>query len=202
MDIIMILMFFLILFLLMRNIAARAELQRQEQDAVVYHRDSRKWTKVMRILAGVGAALVAAVVVFFLTKGRITFADPSFFTWLALAVAFVFFAVAPYNQAEWAITEKGLFIYNAGQMIPWTQVITTGIQPGKPDRMQKVTIQIKKSQGEFLKPKFQVIGVDSQEEAKEISDLIREFVHALDRKKIYKRTMEERQVDIQKRRFY
>ena len=202
MDIIMILMFFLILFLLMRNIAARAELQRQEQDAVVYHRDSRKWTKVMRILAGVGAALVAAVVVFFLTKGRITFADPSFFTWLALAVAVVFFAVAPYNQAEWAITEKGLFIYNAGQMIPWTQVITTGIQPGKPDRMQKVTIQIKKSQGEFLKPKFQVIGVDSQEEAKEISDLIREFVHALDRKKIYKRTMEERQVDIQKRRFY
>ena len=49
-----------------------------------------------------------------------------------------------------------------------------------------------------MKQRYQMMGVVSTEEAKQISDLIREFIHALDRKKIYKRTMEERDTELER----
>ena len=87
-----------------------------------------------------------------------------------------------------------------GQFIPWGQVITTGVQNGK--HMKKIVVQIKKEQGEMFKARYQMMGTDDLEEAKKVSDLIREFVHALDKKKIYTRNIEERATEFKKRRWF
>ena len=68
--------------------------------------------------------------------------------------------------------------------------------------MKKVVIQIKKEQGEVFKTRYQMIGMEDLQEAERISELIRQFVHALDRKKMYKKTVEERATDLKKRRWF
>lgn len=188
------------LFLLMRNIASRAEMNRLKEEAVVAHEDKRTWVRVCRILCAIGAVAVAAMIGVFIVKGETMLLEGGLFSWLALVMAFAFFAVTPYSLHEWVITEKGIFIYNVGQLIPWGQVITTGVQNGK--RMKKVVIQIKKEQGEVFKTRYQMIGMEDLQEAERISELIRQFVHALDRKKMYKKTVEERATDLKKRRWF
>ena len=200
MDIIMIVLLLAELFILMRNIASRAELNRLKEEAVVIHVDQRTWVKVCRILCAVAAVAIAALIGLFIMQGETAMLEGGLFSWLALVLAFAFFAIAPYTLHEWVITEKGIFIYNVGQLIPWGQVITTGVQNGK--RMKKVVIQIKKEQGEVFKTRYQMIGMKDMEEANRISELIRQFVHALDRKKIYKKTIEERATDLKKRRWF
>ena len=186
MEILMIVMLLAILFFMMKNIAARSEFNRLKAEAVVVHEDHRRWIRVCRILCGVLAAGVAVTIIWFLSQGQVQFMETNLFGWLSMFLAFLFFAVTPYNMQDWLITEKGIFIYNMGELIPWGQVITTGIQ----------------EQGEILKQRYQMMGVVSTEEAKQISDLIREFIHALDRKKIYKRTMEEHNTELKKRRWF
>lgn len=198
----MIVMLLAMIFLMMKNIASKAELGRLKEGAVVVHTDHRKWTKLLRILSGICAVITAGIVIFFLFNVDMYTLNSGLFSWLALIFAFLFFALTPYNQEEWVITEKGLFIYNTGEFIPWGQVITTGIQGNKGKRMKKVVIQIKKEQGEFMKARYQTMGVASLEEANEISALIREFVHALDRKKMYKRNLEEHKTELKKRRWF
>ncbi len=200
MDIIMIVLLLAELFLLMRNIASRAEMNRLKEEAVVAHEDKRTWVRVCRILCAIGAVAVAAMIGVFIVKGETMLLEGGLFSWLALVMAFAFFAVTPYSLHEWVITEKGIFIYNVGQLIPWGQVITTGVQNGK--RMKKVVIQIKKEQGEVFKTRYQMIGMEDLQEAERISELIRQFVHALDRKKMYKKTVEERATDLKKRRWF
>lgn len=200
MDFFMIIMLLAVLFIMMKNIASRAEFNRLKEGAVVVHQDSRKWVRVCRILCVFGAVAVAGIIIFFLSRGELEVLEGGLFSWLTMMVAFIFFAVAPYNLQEWLITEKGVFIYNMGQLIPWGQVITTGVQDGK--KMKKVVIQIKKEQGEMFKARYQMMGMEDLEEAKKISDLIRQFIHALDRKKIYKKNMEEHATDLKKRRWF
>ena len=200
MEFLMIVMLLAILFFMMKNIAARSEFNRLKADAVVVHEDHRRWIRVCRILCGVLAAGVAGIIIWFLSQGQVQFVETNLFGWLSMFLALLFFAVTPYNMQDWLITEKGIFIYNMGEMISWGQVITTGIQEHK--KRPRLVIQIKKEQGEILKQRYQMMGVVSTEEAKQISDLIREFIHALDRKKIYKRTMEEHNTELKKRRWF
>ena len=74
--------------------------------------------------------------------------------------------------------------------------------PSKKGRMSRITLQIKKEQGEIFKARYQTLGIENEEEAKKISDLIREFIHALDRKKIFIRNKEEHETDIRKRKWF
>lgn len=200
MEIVMIVLLLAVLFILMKNISSRAEFNRLKEEAVICHTDKRRWVKVCRILSGVGAAAVAVLIAVFTVQQNTVALEGGFFSWICLVMALAFFAIAPYTLHDWLITEKGLYIYNMGQFIPWGQVITTGVQNGK--HMKKIVIQIKKEQGEMFKARYQMMGTDDLEEANKVSDLIRQFVHALDKKKIYKRTIEERATEFKKRRWF
>lgn len=200
MEIVMIVLLLAILFILMKNISSRAEFNRLKEEAVICHRDQRRWVKVCRILSGIGAVAVGALIAVFTVQQNTVALEGGFFSWICLVMALAFFAIAPYTLHDWLITEKGLYIYNMGQFIPWGQVITTGVQNGK--HMKKIVVQIKKEQGEMFKARYQMMGTDDLEEANKVSDLIREFVHALDKKKIYKRNIEERATEFKKRRWF
>ena len=202
MELLMIVMLLAEIFVMMRNVASKAELNRLRAEAVISHTDKRKWTKWIRIISGVCTVLVTGLVIYFLFNESAYTLHSGLFSWLALIFALLFFTVTPYNQQEWVITEKGIFIYNTGEFIPWGQVITTGVQPGKGKRMTRVVLQIKKEQGEMFKANYQLMGVETVEEANQISDLIRDFIRALDRKKMYKRNLEERKTELKKRKWF
>lgn len=190
------------IFVLMKNSVAKGEMKRfaKEEGVLIVHYDTRKWVKVMRIICGVAAAVTAGFLIYMLIVWNVLFLADNIFNMIALCAAFLYFAVAPYNTGNWVLSDKGIFIYNTGSVVPWSQVITTGIISNKNHHI--VNIQIKKQQGEMFKSQFQMIRVDSAEQAKEVSELIRQFVHALDRKKMFKRVQEEKRTDLKKRQWF
>ena len=191
-----------VIFMTVRNISSRISLKHLQEEAIVYHRDTRRWPKVLRIICLVLAAGLFGFLIYYLGQVNLINLADIFFGWLAAIAVLVFFGVAPFNQQEWAITEKGVFVYNAGTMIPWGQIITSGVVPAKKGRRHRITLQIKKEQGEIFKAQYQPLGIETEEEARRVSDLIRDFIHALDRKKIYKRNKEEHETELKKRRWF
>ena len=202
MGIVMIVLLLVILFVLMRNMGAKAEMKRLKEEAIVYHKDTRKWISVSRVIFGVLAVVSVAMLFWFIFRGDVATMDDVFYSWLGMIAAFLFFCIAPYNASDWVITEKGVYVYNMGRMVPWAEIITTGIAPVKKNGRCRVTLQLRKQEGEMFKARFQPLGTNSEAEAKEYSDLIREFIHALDRKKMFKREVEEKKTDIKKRKWY
>ena len=85
------------LFILMRNIASRAEMNRLKEEAVVVHVDQRIWVKVCRIMCAIAAVAIAALIGFFIAQGETALLEGGLFSWLALVLAFAFFAIAPYT---------------------------------------------------------------------------------------------------------
>ncbi len=202
MGIFMIVLLFAILFFLMRNMGAKAEMKRLKEEAIVFHKDDRKWVPIVRGICGVLAAVSIGLLVYFFIRGNVATLDDIFYSWLGLIAAFLFFSIAPYNTSEWAIVEKGVYVYNMSRLVPWAEIITTGVAPTKKNGRCRVTLQIRKQEGEMFKARFQPLATNNEAEAKEYSDLIREFIHALDRKKMYKRDIEEKKTDIKKRKWY
>ncbi len=191
-----------VIFMIVRNVSSRIALKKLKDEAIVYHRDTRRWPRIARIVCLVLAAGVLGFLIYYLTIVNLINLADVFFGWMAAIAVLIFFGTVPYNQQDWAITEKGVFIYNTGDVIPWGQIITSGVMPAKKGRMHRVTLQIKKEQGEVFKARYQTLGIESEEEARRISDLIREFIHALDRKKMFIRNKEEHETDIRKRKWF
>ncbi|MBQ5959514.1 MAG: hypothetical protein IJL53_02490 [Firmicutes bacterium] len=191
-----------VVFMIVRNTSSLLSLKKLKEEAIVYHRDTRRWPRIAKIICLVLAAGVFGFLVYYLTIVNLINLADVFFGWLAAIAVLVFFGTVPYDQQDWAITEKGIFVYNTGDLIPWGQIITCGVMPSKKGRMSRITLQIKKEQGEIFKARYQTLGIENEEEAKKISDLIREFIHALDRKKIFIRNKEEHETDIRKRKWF
>lgn len=188
-------------FVLMKNLSSKSEMKRIEQEGVVVaHHEKRKWVRNGRIACAVFAGIVVIFCVVKLISGDQFFLIENLFTLIAVVISLMYFTIAPYDMEEWLILDRGVYIYNAGALIPWTQVITTGQIEKK--NTHTVVIQIKKEAGELFKAQYQLIHADSKEEAEQIGQLIRQFVHAMDRKKMFKRNMEEKKIDIRKRKWY
>lgn len=191
-----------VIFMIVRNTSSLMSLKKLKDEALIYHRDTRRWTKVARIICLVLAAAVFGFMIYYLTVVNLINLANIFFGWLAAIAVLVFFGTVPYNQQEWAVTEKGVYIYNVGDLIPWGQIITSGVMPAKKGRMHRVTLQIKKEQGEIFKARYQTLGIESDADARKVSDLIREFIHTLDRKKMFIRNKEEHETELRKRRWF
>ena len=143
-----------VVFMIVRNISSLLSLKKLKEEAIVYHRDTRRWPRIAKIICLVLAAGVFGFLVYYLTIVNLINLADVFFGWLAAIAVLVFFGTVPYDQQDWAITEKGIFVYNTGDLIPWGQIIPCGVMPSKKGRMSRITLQIKKEQGEIFKARL------------------------------------------------
>ncbi len=190
------------LFLLMRNITSSNELKEYEKgnhgEVLYVMKDSRRSMIVLRIAGAVVAlAVIALFVIDIVLYDR--FIDVDSTRALSLVLGCLIFAIAPYSTSRWVMTKDGIYIYSSGIFVPWTQMITTGVQKRKGNTF--ITLQIKKEQGEYLKQAYQLLMV-KPEDAERLSSMIREFIHTVDKMKMLKHIKDEKAVEKKKKTWY
>ena len=182
----------LFLFLLVRNINGRIEYKEYasgKRGEVLYvMKDERKSIIVYRVI---GLLVIIATIVLFIlniTKYE-SFLNIDGMQPAALVIGLSILVFAPYSTHLWVMTQDGIFVYNNGSFIPWSELITSGVQTRR--KVTYITIQIKKEKGEFLKQPFQFLAV-KEEDSERLSSLIREFIHAIDKMKMLKHIKDEK----------
>ncbi len=183
----------------MRGIIASTEMKRQAKDHPLYvMQDRRTWVRVGRILSGAMVVLVLGV--YFYDVSRVeTFFDVDAMQPLSISLGFAFFAFVPYSSSRWVMKEDGVFVYNSNKFIPWTQLITAGVQ--KKRKNTYITLDIKKEAGEIFKQTYCVLMV-KEEDAERLCDMIKQFINSIDKMKRIKHIQDEKKVPKKKRTWY
>lgn len=191
-----------LIFLTIKNLLAKntmKELARTQKVLEVHHETRRRVT-VGRVLCGVAALLLACATVFGIFIVPMAPFTTLPYEFLTLVVLLAYYAIAPLDAQEWLITEDGLYTMASGKIIPWSEIVTSGVIHRK--KRILVTVQIKRVKGEYFKVVYQQLGLTDAQKAENVSQLIRDFIHALDRAKLLHKKREEQKVEAHKRNFY
>ena len=190
---------FAFLFMLLRNIAAKMEYNTQKKNALFVFKEHSRLILAGRIFAGVLllAMLIAVAYDMIALGGMVLF--PEISLPVCVSVGLAFFAFFPYSTALWTMNDKGIFVYNSNKFLPWSQIITTGIQKKK--KKTFLVLTIKKEQGEFFKQTFYLLKVPA-EQAEELGEMIRKFVKTYEKMKLYKHVQEERNTERKRRTWF
>ena len=183
----------------MRNISAGVELKKYSEGNPLYiMKDTRLWVRIGRILAAVMMVAVIAIFIYDIMYVE-SFFDVDAFRPLALVLGLGLFAIAPYSTSRWVMTEEGIFSYNSNLFIPWSQLITSGVQRRKNKTF--LILNVKKEQGEMFKQTFYLLMVKT-EDADHLDEVIHQFIRSIDKMKRLKHVREEKQVAKKKNSWY
>ena len=83
--------------------------------------------------------------------------------------------------------------------MPWSQIITTGIQKKK--KKTFIVLTVKKEQGEIFKQTFYMLKIPA-DKADELSEMIRKFIKTYEKMKLYKHVQEERNTERKRRTWF
>ncbi len=188
----------MIFFFLIKNIQSDREFKQYSQDAISVFHDSRKTHKVARVVFKILFVLSLVLLVVTVVVWKIQ--NPgTLMSVLCLVIGCFLFAFFPFTPGRWVLTGKGIYVYNNGVFIPWTQMIGTEILPR--GKQTYIIINLKQTEKEHGKrTAYPVLVPGSQ--AKDLCNMIREFITVMDRKKYQKQLNEERAVPLKDRKFY
>lgn len=175
------------------------ELKRHcQEDPLYIMKDERRSVRIGRILA---ALLMIAVLIIFIYDIVVveTFFDVDAMRPLALMLGLGLFVFTPFSTSRWVMTHEGIFVYNNNIFLPWSQLITTGIQKKK--KKTYIVLQVKKESGELFKQTYYLLMV-KPEDAERLSEMIRQFIRSLDKMKRLKHIQDEKKVPKKKRTWY
>ncbi len=188
----------LIFFFLMKNIHSNREFKQYSQEAITVYHDPRKSHKIARVVFKILFILSIALMVVAVFVWRLQ--DPSsLLSLICLVIGCFLFAFFPFTPGRWVLTDRGIYIYNNGIFIPWTQMIGTDILPR--GKQTYIILKIKQTEKEHGKRTAYPILVPGTQ-AKDLCNMIREFITVMDRKKYRKQLNEERAVPLKDRKFY
>lgn len=137
-------------YALIKKILGYLNLRRYEKEGAVIYRYQTTMHKVMRILCLVSGALFGLLYIYQLAVGKLTFSMNT----SALILFIVYFGILPTTTGYWALTRKGIFTYLYDQFIPWTELITIGMEQKKGDPAKApyfLTLVVKKGKSDFFK---------------------------------------------------
>ena len=188
------------LFLTVHNINAAIELKAykkgQHGEVLYAMEEDRLWIKILRILALLLMLFVIGVYIYDVTQVE-RFSDVDGMRPLSIVFGLALFAFAPFSTSRWVMTGEGVYVYNSASFVPWSQMITTGVQRRK--NSTYLVIQIKKEKGEFFKQTFTMLRT-RPEDADRLSSMVREFIHALDKLKMLKHIKDEKEEQQKKKK--
>ena len=181
------------LFLTVHNFSSGMECKaytRGERGKVLYvMEDKRTWIKIARVFCFLLILGTIALYVYDVTHVE-RFSDVDGMQPLSLVAALSLFAFAPFSTSRWVMTENGIYVYNSGSFVPWSQMITTGITHHKKNTY--LVVQIKKEKGEIFKQAFTMLMVP-ESDVENLNTTVREFIHAVDKMKLLKHIKDEKE---------
>ena len=187
-----------IFFFLIKNIHSDREFKEYSKEAITVYQDTRTSHKAARIffkVLFVLLILLGIAAIFFLH-----IQDPSsILSLLCLILGCFLFAFYPFTPGRWVLTNRGIYVYNTGTFIPWTQMVGTEILPR--GKQTFIILNIKQTEKEHGKRTAYPLLVPGSQ-AKDLCNMIREFITVMDRKKYRKQLNEERAVPLKDRKFY
>lgn len=186
-----------IMLAIILNFHAYQDYKRYSQTALRTYSDTSLRHKILRIFCLIGFILfmTAFFYICFFTEWSLQ----ETFAVLALALLLALFAFVPFSSSLWTMNDKGIYIYRARRFIPWSQIIRTGIQTNR--KTTYLTLQVKKEAGEVLKRIYYAV-IIPPEDGDEVRNIIREFLHALDKQRYYKNRQDEKKVELKDRKWY
>ncbi len=180
------------------NAFALKEYRRLSQNAIRSYSDNSRFRKAVRCILCVLCVLtLLSIPVFILLK--FSHSLDFYLTLLLTALFLGLYGFVPFSAGTWCITGEGVYIYRVRKLIPWTQIIRTGAQTVR--KRTFLTLQVKKQKGEMFKQVFYSCRIPA-DEVDEARQIIREFLHTLDRQRLMKKRREEQSVELKDRRFY
>ncbi|MBQ7050825.1 MAG: hypothetical protein IJN87_09370 [Firmicutes bacterium] len=188
----------LLFFFLMKNIHSDREFKQYSQEAITVYHDPRKTHKIARVFFKILFVLSIALLIVGVFVWHIQ--DPSsILSLICLSIGCFLFAFYPFTPGRWVLTARGIYIYNSGIFIPWTQMIGTEILPR--GKQTYIILNIKQTEKEHGKRTAYPILVPGTQ-ARDLCNMIREFITVMDRKQHRKQFNAERAVPLKDRKFY
>ncbi len=188
----------LLFFFLVKNIHSDRDFKQYSQDAISVYQDPRKSHQVARVFFKILflLSIVLLIVAVFVWHVQDL---ASILSAICLIIGCFLFAFYPFTPGRWVLTARGIYIYNSGIFIPWAQMIGTEILPR--GKQTYIIINIKQTEKEHGKRTAYPILVPGTQ-AKDLCNMIREFITVMDRKKYRKQLNEERAIPLKDRKFY
>ena len=125
--------------------------------------------------------------------------DPS--TWLSiicLLVGSFLFAFFPFTAGRWIMTDRGIYVYNYGTFIAWPQMI--GVQIVPRGKKAFLVLTLKKATASSLKKTSYPLMIEGAK-AVDLSNMIREFINTVDRKRYRKQFNEEHEKKMKTKKY-
>ncbi len=184
-------------FFMVLNYHALLDYKKYSQKALRVFTETRKSRKTLRILCIIGAVVCLGV---FITALIFRFMDAAnAMAFMALAFLLALHGFVPFSSALWTLDANGVYIYRARRFIPWTQIIQHGSI--KKRKTTLLTFRLKQETGEMFKRIYYSV-ILPEEQLEETQQIIREFLHAIETQKYYKRRQEEKKQDLKDRKWY
>lgn len=189
---------FLIFFFLMKNIHSTQEFKKYSQNAISVFHDTRKSFKIARVVFKLLFVLSIVLLIVCLVVQKLNSLD-ALLSIVCLILGCLLYAFYPFTPGRWVLTESGIYVYNNDTFIPWTQMIGTEILPR--GKQTYIIIKVKQTEKEHGKRTSYPILVPGSQ-AKDLCNMIREFILVMDRKKYRQHQNEERAIPLKDRKFY
>ena len=187
-----------IFFFLLKNIHNDREFKEYSQDAIAVYHDTRTSHKISGILFKILFVLLFLLGIVSIFVLHIQ--DPSsILTIVCLVLGCFLFAFYPFTPGRWVLTNRGIYVYNTGTFLPWTQMVGTEILPR--GKQTFIILNIKQTEKEHGKRTAYPLLVPGPQ-AKDLCNMIREFITVMDRKQYRKQLNHERAVPLKDRKFY
>ena len=187
------------LFLMMRNLSSASEYRKRAKNKNLYvMEDHRLWVRIARILCGIMILVIAGIFIYDIIYVE-SFFDVDAFRPLALCLGLALFAFAPFSTSRWVMTEEGIYIYNSNLFVPWSEMITSGVQ--HKEQKAFLTLHVKKEKGEMFKQTFYILMV-KPEDADTLDAMIHQFIRSIDKMKRLKHIQEEKKTTKKKNSWY
>ena len=184
-------------FFLIKNIYNYGLYKDYAKTAIFTFEDTRPFYKAMRILFSL--CFFIFVVLLLLACFVWHPQDPS--TWLSiicLLVGSFLFAFFPFTAGRWIMTDRGIYVYNYGTFIAWPQMI--GVQIVPRGKKAFLVLTLKKGDGDQLKKTSYPLMIEGAK-AVDLSNMIREFINTVDRKRYRKQFNEEHEKKMKTKKY-
>lgn len=164
----------------------------------VYEPHGKGWKVLKAVFIVLGALFLIGLVLLLLFNRDENTADQCL-TLLALALFCVLYAFTPYTMWYWCLSADGLYSYRLRKLLPWSEFVQVGTLRRK--KKMFISVQVKKAAGDTFKQVYYAFPIEAEDEP-EAREIIREFMHTLERARMMRRDAQEKATPLKERKWY
>lgn len=169
----------LILFFLLRNIISEQNYRRYKKEAVLVFDDTRPSHKAFRLVFTIGLIVMVIILIITIFVRK----NPDFnniMMEICLLAVCCLYAIVPYSQGKWVVTEGGVFLYNYNLFIKWSEMASA--RPLSAGKKSFLMIYLLGNEGNRLKKNNYPVMLPGPQ-VQEMQNMFREFISLEDKRR-------------------